>query len=135
MKKHFRFVLTAAVVALSATAYPAQAQAGPELFVFGGKDHDTFLGCLTCSKFDANSGFNSMGRYGSTMSLTSITNKMGSYGSAMSLYGVCNQMAMHPPVVVDRNGSFYGELTVNQMRWRRFNHEALNAWLQRMCEA
>jgi hypothetical protein len=36
------------------------------LHLYGGADHDQYLGCLNCSNYDANSIWNSYGKYGNS---------------------------------------------------------------------
>lgn len=103
------------------------------LLVFGGEDNRVFLGCLTCQEFDKDSVFNSAGVYGSGVYQASIINKIGKFGSPISPQSVCNPIASHPPVVVDGNGAFYGELTVNSIRPKGIRQDAVVAWLTAMC--
>lgn len=83
------------------------------LLLYGGKDHNVFLGCLNCSDMDTGSVWNTMGDYGSPYSHLSIWNRYGDYGSRYSDYSPWNPYAAYPPVVVDASGGFYGYLTVN----------------------
>ena len=39
----------------------ASARTAKKIMIFGGRGHDTYLGCLSCSKFDSESVFNEMG--------------------------------------------------------------------------
>ena len=93
---------------------PTSVSPVPTLYLFGGEDHKTALGCLTCSKFDVNSVLNEYGMHGSQYSVDSIWNKYSEFGSRYSIYGVCNPYASDPPVIVDLNGNYYGRLTTNQ---------------------
>ena len=67
------------------------------LYIYGGEDHDVFLGKLNASKYDSKS----------------IWNEYGTYGSAYSSYSPFNSYASYPPVIVDEEGNFYGYFTVN----------------------
>ena len=83
------------------------------LMIFGGSDHKTYLGCLTCSEYDADSVYNEYGTHGSAYSNESIWNQYGDYGSKYSSEGACNPYADDPPVIVDQNGKYYGRLSLN----------------------
>ncbi|KND60233.1 hypothetical protein BVER_05052 [Candidatus Burkholderia verschuerenii] len=91
----------------------ATAHAQAKLMLYGGADHDVYLGCLNCSDTDAESVQNESGRYGSEISAQSIFNETGRYGSRLSPESPCNPFANDPPVIVDQNSSFYGYLTLN----------------------
>lgn len=88
--------------------------ANTKLMLFGGADHKTYLGCLNCSQYAADSVFNEYGEHGSRYSSESIWNQFGEYGSAYSEYGACNAYATDPPVIVDSSGKYYGRLTLNK---------------------
>lgn len=87
----------------------------PILYLYGGSDLRTFLGCLTCLASDPDSVFNDFGTYGSSFSATSIRNPFGAYGSAFSNTSACNTLASDPPGVFDVNGVFLGRLTSNPL--------------------
>ncbi|WP_429408259.1 hypothetical protein [Paraburkholderia sp. MM5482-R1] len=119
---------------LLTTSAIAIAQNAP-LLLFGGRDHDVFLGCLTCSQYDQHSVQNEYGPHGSPYESTSIFNHYGDYGSAYSDVSPCNRFANNPPVIVDQNGKFYGRLTLNQAHAQANNNENLNVWLKgKVCE-
>ncbi len=83
------------------------------LHLYGGKNHDEYLGCLNCNKFDSNSIWNTYGTYGSKYNSNSIWNTYGKYGSKYNPYSPWNAYSNTPPVVVDKEGNFYGYFTVN----------------------
>ena len=89
------------------------------LQIFGGEDHNIYLGCINCSDIDGNSVWNDIGEYGSNISSTSIWNDIGEYGSDISSYSPWNELATYPPVIVDKEGNFYGYFTVNESKGRR----------------
>jgi hypothetical protein len=91
----------------------------PELMLFGGENHKIFLGCLNCSKYDSSSVCNKYGNYGSRYNSESIWNRYGDYGSRYSSYSPWNKYASNPPVVVDREGNFYGYFTANRYEPKR----------------
>lgn len=75
----------AATIASGAAAGAAGAspqQSGAKLMIFGGFDHKTYLGCLNCNEYAADSVFNSYGSNGSPYSAQSIWNRYSEFGSA-----------------------------------------------------
>jgi hypothetical protein len=88
-----------------------------ELLIFGGNEHDIFLGCLDCGKYDSDSICNEYGK-GSEYNGQSIFNEYGSYGSEYSSSSPWNEYSSSDsvPVLVDREGKFYGYFTINQYR-------------------
>lgn len=121
--------LLAVLVAFS-VSIPAKTYAAGRILLFGGKDHDVYLGCFSCSKYERDSIFNQYGPYGSKYSAKSIWNRYGLYGSDFSPYSVCNPYATYPPVVVDEEGGFYGYLTLNQYHKFAINDPDIVAWLK-----
>jgi len=117
-RNSFRMVVLPVLVVLALAATIAQAQT-PELLLFGGDDHKTFLGCLNCSPFDSRSICNRFGDYGSPFSSNSIWNRFGHYGSRFSSFSPWNRFASDPPVIVDRDGNFYGYFTANRYHLER----------------
>jgi hypothetical protein len=97
--------------------------------VFGGVDHKTYLGCLSCSEYATDSIMNSYGTHGSAYSIESIWNHYSEFGSAYSMYGACNPYASDPPVIVDQGGNYYGRLTVNQYHPERGTGTKYLDWL------
>lgn len=84
------------------------------LLIFGGDNHDVFLGCLNCSKYESNSIWNEYGTYGSKYSSTSIWNEYSTYSGKYSSNSPFNSYASNPPVIVDKEGNFYGYFTANK---------------------
>lgn len=89
------------------------------LQIFGGEDHNVYLGCLNCSDIDGTSIWNDIGEYGSNISSTSIWNDIGIYGSDISGYSSWNELGSYPPVIVDKDGNFYGYFTINESKSKR----------------
>lgn len=110
-KKVLVFLLLLFSFSLSGTAQ--------ELLIFGGDNHKDFLGCLNCDRYDASSIWNSYGEYGSPYSSRSIWDSYGSYGGRYATYSPWNRYSSYPPVVVDRQGNFYGYLTTNGYKDKR----------------
>ncbi len=75
------------------------------LHLYGGKNHDEYLGCLNCDIYDRNS----------------IWNEYGTYGSQYNSNSPWNAYGTNPPVVVDKDGNFYGYFTVNKYKDKRAN--------------
>jgi hypothetical protein len=84
------------------------------LHIYGGQDHKTYLGCLNCNDVESNSIWNDVGQFGSDVSSLSIWNDVGEYGSDVSSYSPWNDVASYPPVIVDKDGNFYGYFTINE---------------------
>lgn len=96
------------------------------LYIYGGEDHDVFLGKLNASKYDSKSIWNEYGTYGSEYNANSIWNEYGTYGIAYSSYSPFNSYASYPPVIVDEEGNFYGYFTVNKYKSKRANFDLVN---------
>jgi hypothetical protein len=77
------------------------------LHLYGGKNHDVYLGCLNCDAYNSNS----------------IWNEYGTYGSKYNTYSPWNAYSSEPPVVVDKDGNFYGYFTVNKYNSKQADFE------------
>ena len=84
------------------------------LLIFGGQNHDVFIGCLNCDKYDDSSIWNKYGSFGSKYEDKSIWNKYETYGSKYSDLSPWNKYSDTPPVIVDSDGGFYGYFTANK---------------------
>lgn len=113
----------------AAGAAGASPQYSLKLMIFGGMDHKTYLGCLSCNEYASDSVFNSYGSNGSPYSSQSIWNHYSEFGSPYSTYGACNPYASDPPVIVDQNGNYYGRLTVNEYHPQRGAGAKYYDWL------
>ena len=102
----------------------------PKLLVFGGRNHEVYLGCL-CDRHQPDSVFNLAGEYGSDASATSVRNKFTPYGSITEDTSACN--ASRPPSVVASDGKSLGLLTVNPALKKRIDVPSVADWLARMC--
>ncbi|WP_282147873.1 hypothetical protein [Algibacter lectus] len=89
------------------------------LHLYGGDNHKVYLGCLTCSDYDSSSIWNEYGTYGSSYNSKSIWNEYGTYGNDYNAQSPWNSHSSDPPVVVDKNGEFYGYFTVNEYKSKR----------------
>jgi len=122
---HSRAAIVAAAALIGLLAYGAAkcpdciagafgTESTTKVMIFGGPDHQTYLGCLSCSGNAPDSVFNETGRNGSRGFTESIWNHSGDYGSPYTQFSACNPYATDPPVIVDQSGNFYGRVTVNQ---------------------
>lgn len=84
-----------------------------EILIFGGDNNKEFLGCLTCNEMTGNSVWNEMSQYGWKNGFGKW-NPFGQYKNPFSVYSACNEYTSSAPVLVDRNGRFYGRLTMNE---------------------
>jgi len=89
----------------------AQAKA---LLLFGGKEHETFLGCLNCTNTSATSVCNAYGKNGSKYQSDSIWNAYGHFGSKYSSDSPWNEYSSDAPIIVDKDGGSYGYLSENK---------------------
>lgn len=83
-----------------------------DILIFGGDNNKEFLGCLTCNEMTGNSVWNEMSPYGWKNGFGKW-NPFGQYKNPFSNYSACNEFTTSSPVLVDRNGKFYGHLTLN----------------------
>lgn len=90
-----------------------------ELHIYAGSNHDVYLGCLNCNKFNSNSIWNAYGTYGSKYNSKSIWNAYGTYGSQYNPESPWNKYSTDPPVIVDKAGEFYGYFTLNENKSKR----------------
>ena len=86
---------------------------GKKLMLFGGKGHQTYLGCLSCGQLEPDSIQNEFGKFGNKFAPDSIFNPLGQFGSRYSAFSICNPYAAEPPIIVDSQGGAYGVLTAN----------------------
>ena len=111
---------------------PSGGSSGP-LYIFGGADHKTFLGCLTCAETSSNSVFNEYSQFGNSFGSNSLYNSFGNFGSKFGNYSACNGYASDPPVVVTAQGEFVGRLTLNTYARGAITDERVIQWLNRLC--
>ena len=105
---------------------PAGAQAKDlHLYVDDGSDH-VYLGCFSCSPYDSNSIWNEYGTYGSEYSSNPIWNEYGTYGSEYSNSSPWNEYSSSNPVLVDKDGGFYGYFTCNRYRSKRVDSNLMD---------
>ena len=94
------------------------ANAESELLIFGGEGHDEFLGCLTCNEYSSDSICNGYSTYGNEYSSSGIFNEYAGFGNEYSSQSPWNEYSSSNdvPVLVDRDGNFYGYFTINTYR-------------------
>lgn len=96
--------------------------ARPLVFLFGGEDHKTYLGCLTCDPDRYKDALlNADGPYGQcpcsfnqdcpSVFCHSLFATFGSTGIAEN-YSACSNNASDPPVLVDNGGNYYGRFSL-----------------------
>lgn len=88
-----------------------------EFLLYGGREHDAFLGCLNCGQYDAKSICNKFGK-GSEYDSDGIFNEHGIFGDMHSISSPWNRRSSDRsvPIIVDPEGKFYGYFTINQER-------------------
>jgi hypothetical protein len=91
----------------------------PTLHIYGGENHDVYLGCLNCDNSNSSSIWNEYGTYGNSYNTDCIWNEYGTYGNEYSQYSPWNTYATYPPVIVDKEGNFYGYFTKNINKEKR----------------
>lgn len=101
-----------------------------DIFLFGGRNHDVFLGCFSCRSTHRDSLFNEYGSFGGRYGANSIFNPYSQYGGAYGVYSVCNRFSTKAPVLVDEAGGFYGYLTVNRFHPNRVDDLDINRWVE-----
>ncbi len=84
-----------------------------EILIFGGQSNKEFLGCISCNEMAATSVWNDMSHYGWKNGFGKW-NPFGQYKNPFSSYSACNEFTSSGPVLVDREGRFYGRLTINE---------------------
>lgn len=100
-------------------ALPLSAQI---LSIYGGKNHDVFLGYLNASKYDPKSIWNTSGTYGNKYNRTCIWNTNCPYGNKYSQYSPWNSAGSCPPILMDKSGNSYGFFTINKYKYKRSTH-------------
>lgn len=112
--------LTALFLSLSLVA---NSSAESELLFFGGAGHDEYLGCLTCSEYSSESICNGYGTYGNEYSSNGMFNEYAGFGNEYSPNSPWNEYSTSNsvPVLVDRDGNFYGYFTINDYRSNAVN--------------
>ena len=111
-------ILTVLLIFLSTLSF-SQSNSQKQLHIFGGSKLDVYLGCLTCDDYSIYSIWNSYVVYGNNLNAISIWNSNGIYGGSHSMFSPFTRYATTPPVVVDKDGNFYGYFTINNSNDKR----------------
>jgi hypothetical protein len=131
-------VIFAFLTMLSVSVAGAQvvtSRQGHKIMIFGGNDHKTYLGCLSCAESQGDSVLNEFGEHGNPYHSDSLFNPYHEFGSPYSSTSACNPYASDPPVVVDEEGTFYGRLTINEFNSERVRSQAIQTWIAKVCES
>ena len=100
-------------LALAVAAGTAVIAQNNEIIVMGGRNQDTFLGCITCGEHDVDSVWNQYGRHG-WQNKFGTWNRFGQHANPYGANSACNQYGSQGPILVDRQGNYYGHLSVNE---------------------
>ena len=89
-----------------------------EFQIYGGSGHDVFLGCIGCNEYSSDSICNGYGTYGSEYSAKGMFNEYAGFGNEYSRKSPWNEYSTSNdvPVLVDKEGNFYGYFTINEYR-------------------
>lgn len=98
--------------------FASNVSSAKDLLLYGGSSHDEFLGCLVCSEFSSESVCNEFSRYGNEFGASMWNEFSSPYGNEFSSASPWNAYSSSNdvPVLVDRQGNFYGYFTINQYR-------------------
>jgi hypothetical protein len=135
----------------AARSAPWAKTSAPVRMLFGGVNHKTYLGCLTCDTTAAESIFNSSGRFGHCSGWYSNDNvychsplsSFGSTGFVTPKSSACGAYASDPPVIVDQYGQYYGRFSIGELlghndspckEFGRAHSELLCKIVTRVCE-
>ena len=99
-----------------------------KIFILGGPNYLSLLGCVNCKHYQPESPFNRQGYFG-VNSNHSLWNACGIYASDTSQYSACNVMAKYPPVLVNRFGKEIGKLTISNDQSSNYEDSRLKKWL------
>lgn len=96
----------------------AESALAKELLLYGGSNHDEFLGCLVCNEYSSESVCNGYGQYGNEYGSNMWNEYSSPYGNEYSSSSPWNEYSHsnNVPILVDRQGNFYGYFTINAYR-------------------
>jgi hypothetical protein len=117
--------LTSQISTVTITSSPVPVASSVSLYLFGGVNNATYLGCVNCNQFHEESICNKFGTYGSAFSGSSIWNQFGTYGSSFQSYSPWNSFSTSGPLLLGSNGVNYGYFTTNAFRSNRTTLQAL----------
>lgn len=89
-----------------------------KMMIYGGRNHDQYLGCITCSEFSSDSICNGFGRYGNEFGTQGMFNEFSGFGNEFSAKSPWNEFStsQEVPILVDESGKFFGYFTINSSR-------------------
>jgi len=101
------------IVLLGSTTVNAQ-----DLLLYGGAGHKEYLGCLNCNEFSSESVCNGFAQYGNEFGSNMWNEFSSPHGNEFSNSSPWNEFSTSNsvPVLVDRQGKFYGYFTINDSR-------------------
>ena len=105
-----RLVIATVLMALSLTGVAAGDR---PLYVYGGKGHKEFLGCINCEDTDPKSVWNNSSQYG-FRNIYGAWSRSSQYVDPSSDLSSCNQLATDPPIIKGEDGRTYGRLSLNE---------------------
>lgn len=108
-------------ISTSEENYHYNVPSGTILLIYGGKNYDDYLGKINANRFDSESIWNQYGKYGNCYNSQSIWNKYSTYGNKYNNCSPFNDYASNPPILVDKQGNFYGYFTSNKYKSQRAN--------------
>lgn len=99
--------------------------ASAERLLYGGAQHDIFLGCLECGKFIDDSICNTA-NMGNPHNPLSIFNQFGVFGDKQSRSSPWNRYSNDGsvPIIVDLDDNFYGYFSINKYRGNAVSYSA-----------
>lgn len=120
----------------------------PKVMLFGGSGHKTYLGCLSCETTEFDSLFNRKGPYGACVTPVLLPTlwpdnlfcrrSASVFGAEhVSRFSACNQLATDPPVIVDRDGMYFGRFAVSSYELGHLDavcQRAGRAWNEDLCK-
>ena len=104
-----------------------------EFQIYGGNGRDVFLGCIGCSKYSSDSVCNGYGTYGNEYSSQGMFNEYAGFGNEYSSKSPWNEYSSSNdvPVLVDKQGNFYGYFTINEYRSNSVDFAGeMNKWFE-----
>lgn len=89
-----------------------------DLMLYGGPGHKKFLGCLKCNEFSSKSVCNGFGQFGNEFGSNMWNEFSSPFGNEFSSSSPWNEFSTSNdvPVLVDKDGNFYGYFTINDSR-------------------
>ena len=102
-----------------------------EFGIFGGYNHEVYLGCLRCSEFEQDSICNPYGTFGNEYSSEGMFNKFAGFGNEYSSKSPWNEYSTsnEVPIWVDRAVGFRGYFTINEYRYNVIDFAGeMNSW-------